>query len=148
MHLEIHPMLVHFPIALVLAALVFDWGRWIFAREKLTTAGFWGGSTPLLLLALIGAGAAIVTGLIAEDGAPKSEIVHELIESHETAAFVVASGVALLSLWRIALRGAFPRKWPVLYLVLLMAVTVVLGYGAYFGGLMVYAHGVGVNTGI
>ena len=148
MHFEIHPIFVHFPIALVAVALFLDWGRWIFSRRRLLEAGFWDGTTPLLIAALIGAGLSVVTGLIAEGDAPKSEIVTQLIESHETAAFVVTGGLALLAFWRIALRGTFPCKWSLLYLVLLMLVAVVLGYGAYFGGVMVYGNGVGVSTGI
>ena len=148
MHVEIHPIFVHFPIALLVIAFLLDWGRWIFSRQRLLEAGFWGGTTPLLIAALIGAVLSVVTGLIAEEGAPKTEIVGQLIESHETAAFVVTGGLALLAFWRIALRGTFPRKWSFLYLALLMLVTVVLGYGAYFGGVMVYGNGVGVGTGL
>src|SRR3989304_2147762 len=148
MHLELHPVLAHFPVALVVVALLFDWGRWVFAGGRLLGAEFWGGTTPLLVAALIGVGLSVATGLIAEESAPKSEIVGELIEAHETAAFVVAGGLALLTFWRIAVRGRFPRKWPFLYLALLMVVAVVLGYGAYLGGVMVYSHGAGVSLGL
>jgi uncharacterized membrane protein len=143
--MELHPVIVHFPVALVVVVLLFDWGRWIFARERLLEAGFWGGSSPLLIVALIGACVSVATGLIAESGAPKNEAISELIESHEMAAFIVTGGLALLALWRISLRGMFPRRWPILYLLLLTAVTVVIGYGAYLGGIMVYGHGAGVR---
>ncbi|HEX9751347.1 MAG TPA: DUF2231 domain-containing protein [candidate division Zixibacteria bacterium] len=139
-------MLVHLPIAMVFTVLLLDWGRWIFGRDRLLEADFWGGTTPLLILALIGGGAAVITGLQAEEGIPvETPIIHELVEAHELSAFIVTGTLALLTFWRIALRGAFPRKLSFVYLFLLIAVAAVISYGAYFGGLMVYSHGVGVD---
>ncbi len=145
MHIEYHPILVHFPIALTVAAMMFDVGRWIFDREHLLTAGFWGGTTSLLLLALLGALASVATGLNAEP-ANASEAVHDLVEAHETLAFIATGLLAILSFWRVGLRGGFPRKAGFLYLALLLGLTVVLGYGSYFGGQMVFTHGVGVDA--
>lgn len=145
MHIEYHPIFVHFPVALTIAATVLDVGRWIFDRERLLAAGFWGGTTPLLFLAFAGAIASVATGLNAEPtGASAS--VHELVEAHETLAFVTTGILALLVFWRTAVRGAFPRKAGFLYLVLLVILTVVIGYGSYFGGQMVFTHGVGVDV--
>jgi len=143
MHIEIHPIFVHFPIALIMVVLILDWGRWIFARESLLSAGFWGGTTPLLIIALAGAIGSVLTGLQAEEGVEAGLVVHELIEAHEMAAFFTTGIVALLTFWRVALRGAFPNRLPLLYLFLLICAAAIVGYGAYFGGLMVYSHGVG-----
>jgi len=137
--------MVHFPIALTMAVTLFDVGRWIFARERLLSAGFWGGTAPILILALLGAVASVATGLVAEPE-ETSEVVHELIEAHEILAFVATGLLAILSFWRIGLRGAFPRKAGFLYLALLLAVAIVIGFGSYFGGQMVFTHGVGVDA--
>jgi len=144
-HIEIHPFLVHFPIALTIAAVLMDWGRWIFDRERLHASGFWSGTTPVLGLAFVGAILAILTGLQAEEGVVTSVAIGELLEAHETSAFIGGSGLAILTFWRVALRGRFPSKMPLLYLALLLFVGVIISYGAYFGGLMVYSHGVGVD---
>lgn len=145
MAIEIHPIIVHFPVALTTVVAIYDVGRWIFDRERLLAAGFWGGSTPLLVMALLGAMAAVATGLIAEPSEP-SPVVHDLIEAHELLAFVATGLLATLTFWRIGLRGTFPRKAGFLYLMLLVTVAVVIGFGSYFGGQMVYTHGVGVKT--
>ncbi len=145
MAIEFHPIIVHFPVALTMVVAVYDVGRWIFDRERLLAAGFWGGSTPLLIPALLGAIAAVASGLIAEP-TETSEVVHELIEAHELLAFVATGLLAVLSFWRIGLKGTFPRKAGFLYLVLLIAVAVVIGFGSYFGGQMVFTHGVGVDA--
>lgn len=145
MVIEYHPIIVHFPIALSVLAAALDLGRWIFDRERLLAANFWGGTTPLLIVALLGAIAAIATGLAAEPE-DTTEIVHELIEAHELMAFVSTGLLATLSFWRIGLRGAFPRKAGFLYLILLLALAVVISFGSYFGGQMVFTHGVGVDA--
>lgn len=145
MAIEYHPFIVHFPIAITMVAALIDLGRWIFDRERLLAATFWGGTTPLLIFALIGGIAAVASGLNAEPS-ETTEVVHELIEAHELLAFIATGILALLSFWRIGLRGAFPRKAGFLYLVLLLAAAVVIGFGSYFGGQMVFTHGVGVDA--
>lgn len=145
MAFELHPFIVHFPIALTMVAAIYDVGRWIFDRERLLNAGFWGGSSPLLILALVGAIAAVASGLNAEPS-ETSPVVHELIEAHELLAFIATGLLTALCLWRIGLRGTFPRKAGFTYLVLLVTVAVVIGFGSYFGGQMVFTHGVGVDA--
>lgn len=143
--MELHPTIVHFPIALAVVVMLWDIGRWIFDRENLLRAGFWGGTTPLLIIAFCGALAAVATGLAAEPE-DASGVVHGLLEAHETMAFIGTGLLATLTFWRVGLRGAFPRKAGFLYLFLVLAAVVVVGYGAYFGGQMVYSHGVGVDA--
>ncbi len=145
MAFEYHPFIVHFPIALTMIAALLDVGRWVFDRDRLLASGFWGGTTPLLLFALIGAIAAVASGLQAEPS-ETSEVVHELIEAHELLAFIATGLLAVLSFWRIGLRGAFPKRAGFLYLVALLATAVVIGFGSYFGGQMVFTHGVGVDA--
>ncbi len=145
MAFEYHPFIVHFPVALTMVAAIYDVGRWIFDRERLLDAGFWGGSSPFLITAFLAAIAAVASGLIAEPS-ETTPVVHELIEAHELLAFVATGLLAVLTFWRIGLRGTFPHKAGFLYLVLLVTVAVVIGFGSYFGGQMVFTHGVGVDT--
>jgi len=145
MAFELHPFIVHFPVALTMVAAIYDVGRWIFDRERLLAAGFWGGSSPLLVMAFLGAIAAVASGLVAEP-TETTPVVNELIEAHELLAFVASGLLAVLTFWRVGLRGTFPRKWGFLYLTLMVTVAVVIGFGSYFGGQMVFTHGVGVDT--
>jgi uncharacterized membrane protein len=58
-HLQnIHPLVVHFPIAFLVGAALFYFLSWIFRNNTLTTAGFL-----LLILGTLSAGAAVGTGL-------------------------------------------------------------------------------------
>ena len=142
---DLHPLLVHFPVALTIVICGFEWGRWLLDRERLVNASFWASATPLLFLALLGAIVAVISGLISEKGITESVALHDLVETHQLLAFIAAGGLAVLTFWRISLRGAFPRKQAMVYLLLLLVVTIAVGAAAYYGGLMVYEHGAGVN---
>ncbi len=72
-HLQnIHPLVVHFPIAFLVSAAFFYVLAWIFKNDKLAFSAFL-----LLLLGTLSAGAAVGTGLYAEDGVMVSRSVRE-----------------------------------------------------------------------
>ncbi|MEW5700968.1 MAG: DUF2231 domain-containing protein [Candidatus Zixiibacteriota bacterium] len=144
MSAPLHPMLVHFPIALVLLVAALDGGRWFFDRDRLLGCGFWDGTTPILIAAMVAAMAAIASGLAVESSVHAAPRVMELIEAHELAAFGTAGLVSILALWRMALRGGFPRKGRWAYLVLITAAVLCVAYGAYLGGEMAFANRMGV----
>lgn len=145
MSIDLHPILVHFPIAITIIVVLLDWGRWLLDRERLLAAGFWDGTTPLLILGLFGALASVITGLLAEQAVEKTPAVAALIESHELAAFLLTGLLAFLVLWRIAKRGTFPRSGSLAYLLLLLIAAALVIYEANLGAEMVYRHGVGVE---
>ncbi len=145
MSTDLHPLFVHFPIAVTILVAFLDWGRWVFDRDRLLSAGFWGGTTPLLILGFFSALASVLTGLLAEQSAEKTQAVRELIEAHELAAFILMGLLALLVLWRVAKRGAFPRSGALGYLTLILIAAALVIYEANLGAEMVYQHGVGVS---
>ncbi len=139
--MDVHPLVVHFPIALALTAFALDWGRWFLDRRRLTEAGFWGGSTPILIIALIGAVFSVVSGLVSEESLEMTEELHDLVETHELLAFITTGGLAILTFWRLGLRGLFPHRHVWAYLLLLIVVAVTVAVGGYYGGVMVHVHG-------
>lgn len=145
MSTDLHPILVHFPIAITIIVVLLDWGRWLLDRERLLAAGFWEGTTPLLILGFLGAVASVITGLLAEPAAEQTRAVAALIEAHELAAFFLTGLLAILVLWRVSRRGSFPRPGSLGYLVLLLIAAALVIYQANLGAEMVYRHGVGVE---
>jgi uncharacterized membrane protein len=142
---ELHPFFVHFPIALIFTAALLDWVRWFKDRTRLLAAGFWGGTTPLLILAFFSAAAAVTTGLLDAQHVASTVPWHDHLDRHQVLAFMTSGLLAILVLWRVALRGAFPQRSVLSYLILLLAAVITVGIGAYFGGEMVYSHGAGVE---
>ncbi len=138
-HLQnIHPLVVHFPIAFLVGAALFYFLSWIFRNQTFATTAFL-----LLILGTLAAGAAVGTGLYAEEGVMVSRSVREhLLEPHETFMLVTLGLSIVLSVWALIARP-FPKKgkWVffLLYLVLLGIMTV----GADYGARMVYDYNAG-----
>ncbi|MGZ3613873.1 MAG: DUF2231 domain-containing protein, partial [Thermodesulfobacteriota bacterium] len=79
-HLQnIHPLIVHFPIAFLVGAALFYFLSWIFRNQTFATTAFL-----LLTLGTIAAGAGVGTGLYGKEGVMVSRSVRaNLLESHE-----------------------------------------------------------------
>ncbi len=139
---NIHPLIVHFPIALFTTFLIIEIISIIRRSERLYHAASW-----TLFVGVVSAGTAIFFGMQAARSVPHGGIIHSIIDQHQSYA-VTASGIALmLSFWRIIagerLATLAPPRWLHLLLAILMVILIFLA--ADLGGLMVYKFGVGVN---
>jgi uncharacterized membrane protein len=134
----LHPILVHFPIALLFASVALDLAGYIFRFVNLTRAGFY-----LLVLGVAGAGVAAITG---PDHATGSAAADALLISHQTFALLtVALGVSLL-LVRFFAADGISAPWVFLYLAVALALLGVLAVTGYYGGELTYHQGAGVVT--
>ncbi|HXK55658.1 MAG TPA: DUF2231 domain-containing protein [Gammaproteobacteria bacterium] len=147
---HIHPMLVHFPLALMPLAVVAQLitvsrGRSLFTRSCLANAG-------ILLLALAAAGAlaAAVFGDLALDKAVDAGVALSQMEEHEELGMLSAWVLAGL----IAVEGWFYYRKVEARLVSIAALLagsgmlVMLLTTAWFGGNLVYGLGVNVAAGV
>jgi uncharacterized membrane protein len=135
-----HPILIHFPIALLTLGAAADLTGVLLDRPEWTRAGWYAllAGAPLAI-------AAAVTGLLAALGTGELDAaVEDLLNLHGT---LVTGSVVLVTLlfvvrfpWR---PGLPPRRG--LYAVALVAAAGLLVAGAYLGGELVYVHGVGVG---
>jgi uncharacterized membrane protein len=145
---NLHPALVHFPIALSAVALLFDAAvfiRWRWASADSSAAALW-------VLAAAGASAAYAAGRVAADGVGTlSPVAEAALASHADAALATASAIGLFALlrvwlaWRDANEGLARRD--ALRIVALLGAAAVQGLVAYtadLGGALVYRHGVAV----
>ena len=137
----LHPMIVHFPIALLITSVLFDAASHIFKREALRDGALW-----LLVLGLIGGIAAAIAGDWAEEAAEKAGIAESLIETHESLAFVTLGIFGVLFLWRIFMRNQFSGQLLAIYLLVATIGVGTLSATGYYGGDLVYEHGAGVNV--
>ena len=140
-----HPLFVHFPIALLIAAWLLTVLGIMLCREGLHRAATWN-----LVLGAIGAAIAAWTGVEgSETVKPHNFEIHELMELHERLGLIVAWGAGALVAWRALRRRAWParRAEQVGQTALLTIIIGCLAYGAYLGGRMVYEYGVGTNLG-
>lgn len=138
MTLPIHPVVVHFPIALLMAGVLLELIGWIGRRESAKQAAVW-----VLVLGALGGLAAIGSGLMAkaealEEGAPRMPInTHHLYGSVAVTLFV------LLALVRLALKRRMGVGVLVVYLLAAIAGVALVAYTGYTGGRLVYEQHVG-----
>ena len=136
-----HAALNDLPPAQLPLSVLFDLLGVFLKRESLKAAGFW-----TLIAGVLGTGAAIVTGLLAEDATPHGAEAHAIMETHETLAFLVFGLFGILALWRLLRRGVWSEKeQPVALTAGVIAALLLIVTGA-FGGKLVFDNGVGVPT--
>jgi uncharacterized membrane protein len=137
---NIHPMVVHFPIALLSSFLILDILSLILKNESLKTGATW-----MLYMGTLGAAVAVLAGFRAAAAVEHDEVIHAIITKHEQLGLTVLLIAVILSLWRILSAGNLKGTLRLIYLVLAFIMVVVMSFGADYGGLMVYTHGVGIK---
>jgi uncharacterized membrane protein len=136
----IHPMVVHFPIALLTVSLLFNLISMRWKSASFRDAGLY-----TLIAGLLGAVAAVVTGSIAEETVEDSDIPEALLNIHETLGYAtLALFIGLLGLQLLMRRGVI-REIPALYVTYGFIGVMVLLVTGYYGGVLVYDFGAGVN---
>ena len=134
--LDLHPAVVHFPIALgligALAELVYllirrPWVRWF--------------GPVLLTLALAGSGVAYFSGKAVGDKAEHQGVPEAAVDKHEESCLWALGTLGLATLLSWAVRPTGKGIW-LSTLVALAAAGLTL-YTGYLGGELVYVHGAG-----
>src|SRR3972149_1031127 len=135
---EIHPMLVHFPIAFLLAGAIVDVYGWWRGDPRLVRL-----ATSLLIVGVLADILAAATGFVAFVTVPAhTEAAHTVMLWHLgiQSAVLIAFVVVVALRWRVrqdnpgqAVRG------------LAVAAVLLLMIGSHLGGLMVYRGGAGVS---
>ncbi|MBD3919331.1 hypothetical protein H8B09_11245 [Paenibacillus sp. PR3] len=137
---HLHPILVHFPIALITAGVIYDLIL-AFSRKQLPLRqGLW-----IWMTAACAAWLSVATG--PEDDSRGNTTY---LDIHSTLADVTAWVVTLLVIARLYMlfrgRDKLVRAALAIYLVVAIAACgLVLGTG-YYGGKMVYDNGIGVKV--
>jgi len=136
----IHPMVVHFPIALLITSVVFDFLSTRWHHKSFQDAGFY-----TLIAGLLGAAVAVLTGAMAEELAEDKGIPESVLEIHEALGYAtLLFFIGLLAL-RLLMRWKLISERPALYLAMGVAGIVILSAAGYFGGSLVYDFGAGVS---
>ena len=135
----VHPVIVHFPIALITLSVVADLCELLTDTISLRAAGFWA-----LIGAAVGGALAVVAGLFDMNREQIEHKAHERVHFHMKIGFTLFAAVAGLTIWRwlIYLGAQNAPGWGYLSAALLvLGLTLFQGY---LGGKLVFAHGVGV----
>lgn len=136
-----HPLIVHFPIALLSCFLLLDVIAFVFRSHPLAKVANW-----FLWLGTLGALAAAYIGLRAALTVPHPDAVHHILDHHRNFGLNTTAIAVLLSLWRIFNQGSFSRLGHFVHLLAALLMILNLVRGADLGGLMVYKYGVAVQA--
>ncbi len=139
---HLHPMIVHFPIALLIVGFLSDLIGAFFKKEFFSKAGFY-----LLILGTAGVIAAYFSGNIAGDGVSEAGALKQALENHEEAAELSLWLMVIVSVVRIGIvvfkkyTGIFKWAAIVLFLVGILSIA----RTGYYGGELVFKHAAGVQ---
>lgn len=138
-HLQnIHPLVVHFPVAFLSGAVLLYFLAWAARRESWAWTGLW-----MLGLGTLGAAVAVYTGLRAAEGVMIAPSVKEhLLLYHKRIMLAVMALSAALTIWASIARP-MPRRGRVAFMILLLAMVALVAKGADYGGRMVYDYNAG-----
>jgi len=136
----LHPIIVHFPIALLITSVLFDAASRLFSRDSFREGALW-----LLILGLLSGIIATLAGFWAEEVAEKAGIAESMIETHESLAFATLAIFGLLLVWRLYLRNQFSRQTLAIYFLIATVGVGTLGATGYYGGDLVYEQGARVK---
>ncbi len=141
-HLQnIHPLVVHFPIAFLIGAAFFYLMAGVSRKETFARTAF-----AMLITGTLAAAAAVGTGLYAEPGVMVSHSVREqLLSFHKRLMIATLLLSIVLALWAIAKRP-LPQKGQALFYLLLVVLLAILSVGADYGARMVYDYNAGGNA--
>lgn len=138
---NIHPLLVHFPIAFLSAFFALDVLGALMKKQS------WRNVASALLY--LGAAAALLTvfaGFSAANSVAHGGDVHAIMEQHKHLGLTVLSLAILLSIWRAIAGGVLQGVANVFFLILAAVMFALMVLGADLGGLMVYQYGVAVKS--
>lgn len=139
---SLHPITVHFPVALLMTAFFLETLALITGRMGWHRISLWN-----LCLGWLAAAAAVLTGRLAQEMAKHSSEIYEVMELHERLGYVVLALVSTAAVWRLARRDrlSIHARWMVWILLGLACGAMALG--AHLGGRLVYEFGVGGSYG-
>ena len=137
----IHPGFVHFSVAFIVAGAVVEvWGL-LAARDPVRR---WG--AVLLLVGLVSLVPTLASGYLAANTLEVPEASRDLLDAHERNGWILLGLLCASQFWKAWGGGRIPDRHRLIYVAVLLATVLLVLYGAWLGGRMVYAHGIGVLT--
>lgn len=139
----LHPLIVHTPLVMIIFSLLFDLVGRALDADWWRKAGL-----AMLVIGVLGAGAAVLTGRMAGDAAEHQGVAEHAVDEHEESGYWALGMAAAALVFRLAAipktgaRGAISLLALLLQLVAAAAVTM----AGYRGGMLVYEHGAGVKV--
>ena len=132
----IHPIVVHFVIAMVLFAFVCDIIGYFTRNYRLYEVSWWN-----MFLATISIFIAIIFGQFEAGLAQPYEAVQPILNLHTLIGWSLSGIIAALTAWRYVIRSNNTEKLPMPYLGLGLLLVAIVGFQVYLGDELVWVYG-------
>ncbi|MDA7490949.1 DUF2231 domain-containing protein [Synechococcus sp. AH-707-M23] len=132
----IHPIVVHFVIAMALITVVFDLIGVLTRRRNLFEVSFWN-----LLVATVAIFVAIIFGQIEAGLATPYGASRDILNYHSTLGWSLAAILSLLTGWRYVTRQKDPTVLPRGFLIIDAVLAVLVFCQVYLGDKLVWVYG-------
>jgi uncharacterized membrane protein len=136
----IHPMLVHFPIALLLMSVTADFAAFFTDMRTLRDTAWWS-----LLGAAVSGLFTVLAGLYDMRRAQLKEEVHARVHRHMKVGLTLLTALVGLTLWRWTIHTNLDLTVGWSYLAAALLVVCLTGLQGWLGGELVYSDGVFVR---
>jgi uncharacterized membrane protein len=137
----LHPLTVHFPIALLFTSVFFDLLGILTGKKHFNQTGWW-----LLILGLVGGIVAAGFGMWTEEQVEAMGVPEAAVDRHEAFALTTMAVFAALTVIRWRIRARWSSRDRVIYLFVAMVGLLLLGITGFYGGELVYRYGAGVES--
>ncbi|MBD2362166.1 DUF2231 domain-containing protein [Anabaena minutissima FACHB-250] len=132
----LHPIVVHFVIAMVLFAFACDAIGFFTGKTRFYEVGWWN-----LFVATIAIFVAIIFGQFEAGLAKPYEVVKSVLNLHTLIGWSLSGILAAMTAWRYVLRTRDPQRIPVHYLGAGLILVLIVGMQVYLGDELVWVYG-------
>ena len=133
----LHPIVVHFVIAMVLFAFVCDVIGYVKRNYRLYEVSWWN-----MFFATISIFIAIIFGQFEAGLAQPYEAVEPVLNLHTLIGWSLSGIIAVVTGWRYVIRSRNPEQLPIPYLGMALVLVVIVGVQVYLGDELVWVYGV------
>ncbi len=141
----LHPMLVHFPIALLIIGFLSDLAGLLLKRQFLSSAGFY-----LLILGTLSLVAAYISGNAAGEGLAEEGPLKKALDMHEGAAELTLWTMVCAAIFRLGMQltKRTQTKWRWIAVGFFLVGVLSVARTGYYGGRLVFNHAAGVQLAV
>lgn len=132
----LHPIVVHFVIAMGLITFVFDLIGSAFKKPALYEVSFWN-----LLFATVAIFVAIIFGQVEAGLADPYGASSEILNLHSTIGWSLAGILSLLSAWRYVIRNKDPQQLPLSFLAAGAGLSALIVVQVMLGNQLIWVYG-------
>jgi uncharacterized membrane protein len=132
----LHPIVVHFVIAMVLFAFFCDLIGYFTGKTHLFEVSWWN-----MLVATISIFFAIILGQFEAGLAIPYDLAKSTLNIHTLIGWSLSGILAAITAWRYVIRSRNPQKLPIHYMLVGLGLMAIVGVQVYLGDQLVWVYG-------